>query len=129
MKKIKYRAWAKDLEKMFPVAEIDFVNETVSLMIIENGKHIQNLIYSFENVILMQYTGLKDENGKEVCESDILKRETNKISILVVSWDEEHYQFRFKDTKYIHKMHCSLEYDTLIIGNIYENPELLEVKE
>ena len=77
----------------------------------------------------MQYTGLKDNDGKEIYESDILEyKHTGEI--VIVDWDSEIgcYIFDNENEKeqdvYICDMSLSNEYK--IIGNKYENPELLE---
>lgn len=78
---------------------------------------------------LMQYTGLKDKDGKEIYEGDILRDEYGSGK---VKWIMEHCAFLVFATN---PSRCiAMESDgqlknTEIIGNIYENPELLEVKQ
>jgi hypothetical protein len=66
---------------------------------------------------IMQFTGLKDKNGKEIYEGDII---TERKYQAVVEWDEKSLQFN------CHGMLDGKNYE--VIGNIYENPELLEGK-
>ena len=74
---------------------------------------------------IMQYTGLKDKNGKEIYEGDIVKGywyDHPKPEVMDIEWSDHFYGFTI--TKYplgIHGLH-----DLEIIGNIYQNPELLE---
>ena len=88
----------------------------------------------FKNIELMQSTGLKDKNGKEIFEGDILAFETDDEVINVnVFWDEEHALFMFESKKYneqepLAELVENNTYPFEIIGNIYENPELLEDK-
>ena len=92
------------------------------------------------NCILMQYTGLKDKNGKEIYEGDLIKfteidedscfgREDTEV--VEVKWLEDIAQFRaiFKSGRRT-ELHFVVQLPTVvsceIIGNIYENPELLK---
>lgn len=87
------------------------------------------------DLVLMQSTGLTDKNGKEIFEGDILSIETDEENVKVsVFWDDKHALFMFKSKKYNEKealaeLFEDNSYPFKIIGNRYENPELLEVKE
>lgn len=82
------------------------------------------------DAVVMQYTGLKDKNGTEIYEGDIYD---NGLRKFVVEYDEERAGF-FPFAKDDGCGCCSDEVvwhpeSDEVIGNIYENPELLEVTE
>ena len=125
MREIKYRAWDIHTESMRDVLVIDWVNELIDLSsgIIERRPH---------EVILMQYTGLKDKNGVEICEGDIVETVYNgEVFAGVVVYDLSEVDFKVTDGK--EKYGRNFQYlagndENEVIGNIYENPELLESK-
>lgn len=127
MREIKFRAWDKNKNKMYQVRGINFDNEDLWLKINETQIMGANL---FE-VELMQYTGLKDKNGTEIYEGDIVKYTSeleNGIFEVKYSncrfyglWIEANFMDITTDLFYLG---CSNELE--VIGNIYQNPELLE---
>ena len=82
-----------------------------------------------ENIILMQSTGLKDKNGKEIFEGDILGTIDGLLDGVVEyrtdlgMWTND--LLRYNNFERL----CSIANSREIIGNIYENPEMLEVTE
>ena len=117
MKEIKFRVWDNDLEIMsYSDAEIFITFSDDGICI---GYEIDDEIDDYE---LMQYIGLKDKNGKEIYEGDIVKLFEYKVINNIVLPEEI---VTINDIR----KGC----DTLrpsqymeVIGNIYENPELLE---
>lgn len=130
----KFRAWNKTWEEMGEVRRIRFYdNGSVSTVLAKCNGQAKNL--TKDEVILMQSTGLHDKNGKEIFEGDILAIETDEgILNLNIFWDSKHALFMFESKKYNEKdLLAELVEDNTypfeIVGNIYENPELLEVTE
>ena len=137
-REIKFRAWDKKNKSFIPDD-----NEFKEYMIGLDGKFYKmdfysgvsgyedgNLIWNeLENIVLMEYTGLKDKNGKEIYEGDIVFSESNQYykqdeiiwDCFGMGWD-----IGKKDSW---KLRSPMSSKTEIIGNIYENPELItEVK-
>lgn len=120
----KFRAWDSWRKRMSVVDRIYIDTEGVRLYD-DFGEYWRD----FRDVKLMQSTGLKDKNDKEIFEGDILDYKGRKA---LVRWHGSYASFiyRFVDELqnrktewkplYLAYMKCE------IIGNIYENPELLE---
>lgn len=78
-----------------------------------------------EDLILMQCTGLKDNNDKLIFEGDIFTVLHCGEKKVVVFWDDEQARFRVKNAA--HNLLQTMRSDYIeVIGNIYENPELLK---
>lgn len=126
----KFRAWDSWRKRMSVVDRIYIDTEGVRLYD-DFGEYWRD----FRDVKLMQSTGLKDKNGKEIFEGDILACKTDdEVINLNVFWDEEHALFMFESKKYneqepLAELVENNTYPFEIIGNIYENRELLEDKE
>ena len=118
MKIIKFRAWNKeekimvDLQKITPLALNDMMNTQLNLQ----GRS-GLFIPFFKELELMQYTGLKDKNNKEIYEFDNLKYE-NLIGIV----EYKNGSFVIDN---IYLGHFD-ESDVEVIGNIYEHNFLLD---
>lgn len=127
----KFRAWHKELGRMMLIEIMYFFffdNELEELEL--NDPVMNDHISVYPNEIeLMQSTGLKDKNGKEIFEGDILK--SNKY-ITSVFYERGAYCVKFSRTPNttvtMNVISFIEKYKTKIIGNIYENPELLEIK-
>lgn len=148
MREIKFRGYVKAKKKVLPVYSLDFsFLEDEAVTIADCGNLNCGLCldyYRKEDVELMQYTGLKDKNGVEIYEGDILTstiypfqsdKEYNYHG--EVRWGEEDAAFLLtkhivnKDKRGISHGITDLltDYDIRdfeIIGNIYTNPELLQ---
>jgi len=125
MREIKFRAWLKEERKMVNVETL-FIG--INRLCFGNSKTEDLFFRDFEEVELMQYTGLKDKNSKEIYEKDIVS--CNKYKNIVVFFENGCFKVRYPKndtTNIICALDTFLEkYKCKISGNIYENFELLE---
>lgn len=132
MREIKFRAWLKEDEKMANVETMDFTDKSIQYL--KRSEIINVYILrreSFDDVELMQYTGLKDKNGKEIYEGDILFFRDENMKYIVVWQDAAFIIKSIEIRKYSEKMYWldDTEICCEIVGNIYENKKLLEENE
>lgn len=107
MREIKFRAWSKEYNEMYDWGGVQY----------EIYAHLRD-IWTDKGFELMQFTGLHDKNGKEIWEGDIVK--ADYYGIVEVIW---------KDGSFILKNKLPLieyQYYVEVIGNIYENRDLLK---
>ena len=129
----KFRAWLKKEQKMDnKIEDISWLEDELYCI----GDGITYMVLA-EDLVLMQSTGLKDKNGKEIFEGDII---TNGISVVdvknhqtlgfytVVNGEERFFGSNTSIKDFENDVE-EFSSTTKIIGNIYENPELLEVEE
>ncbi len=134
MREIKFRAWDKVRKKMY------YIDGVKNCLTFEShggdgtwSQFSRQEGYAFSttdslNAILMQFTGLLDKSGKEIYEGDVIKVESDVTS-----------EVSFKDGEFINKksgwgLHIYISpkwkgqaiHQMEIIGNIYENPELIK---
>lgn len=116
MREIKFRAWFEKFKEMYIVKGIDFQREMAYF-----DKYNYRSIYDIE---LMQYTGLKDKNNKEIYEGDIVTLHNSKYKVIFLN---EEARFVLRDDEFEYEIPFTNNNNKRmeIIGNIYENPELL----
>ena len=153
MREIKFRAWLKKSKFMTPVSYLEFLQGGLKAfgagVYLDNGWVTEENGFKHEcDLVLMQYTGLKDKNGVEIYEGDVLKIHGNygSQSRMVLFNDEfltytiptkqekiwidkgsNHYKYCYQEDNDRLYFLTELEsYEVEVIGNIYQNPELLE---
>ena len=119
MREIKFRAWCETTKNIYQITDIDFSNYMANGVC--NGDWQE-----FSTSKLLQYTGLKDKNGVEIYEGDIVKTKNSKYK---VEYDKCCFWGIDGMGKYpIYQIKHYIMEDEIfkVIGNIYENPELLK---
>ncbi|ATV64544.1 YopX family protein [Fusobacterium pseudoperiodonticum] len=127
MREIKFRAWVKDRKAIFEVILIDYVSKKVTYLLERVGHLLSIRHEKFNNIELMQYSGLTDVMEKEIYEGDILFE----------SFGERYYKVVFENGSFRAEAEgdfgeYSLDLIDLVaqgcevVGNIYENPELIK---
>ena len=120
MREIKFRAWEEDVE---------FMNYSVCITTTENKSYYEVSegfgLIEVNPEHVMQFTGLKDENSAEIYEGDVIEW-LDPFGVTVrsqVIYDETTASYK---TYKGELSHISIRPNLKVVGNIYENPELLE---
>ena len=122
MREIKFRAWDKEEKKM--VYDVEYAYDGYP---IDTASSFGEMLDCPDFYNVMQYTGLKDKNDKEIYEGDIVHFKTlrSKEYIGEVKSYEDAASFFVVVKK--HYMECLDDvYELKVLGNIYENKELLD---
>lgn len=137
--RFKFRVWHKKRKQMYEVLHLhtetwtnggEWVTAKGFNIITQQDIHIQ---IEPKDGVIMQCTGLKDKNGKLIYEGDIINiwcKNFTKNQISEVKFCKERAAFTFDyNTDLCNIVPCTMEKTEIeVIGNIYENPELLEVE-
>lgn len=133
---LKFRAWSIEYNQMLNVEDINFRDKIIRTHHFENDRPLA-LVNYIEKFELMQFTGLKDKNGREIYEGDIVcgfdrpavikighvHNDKNTIYGVFAEW----VKYGLVEAQYIDRIYKTDYIE--VIGNVYENPELLEVEE
>jgi len=127
MREIKFRAWDIERQKIYPVTAVLFKLGKVQIQLSESDGYPEGTwtVVRFKDVKLVEYIGQKDKNGVEIYEGDIVRCFTHSLSKVEIKKGcfgltsnglHEPYFTPFTDVY----GYCE------VLGNIYENSELLE---
>lgn len=125
----KFRAWHNELGRMMSISDMWFNVDSLGEIGLNDAVMNDYITVSPDEIELMQSTGLKDKNGEEIFEGDIVDYKGRKA---VIKWHGSYASFiyRFVDElkERVSEWHPLFlaYYHFEVIGNIYENKELLE---
>ena len=125
MRELRFRAWNKRLKMMCVVTGCHFESDIYYC----ESKKLTSHTFGLIDLDIMQYTGLKDKNGREVFEGDILDCGDRIVKVV---WHDDAGCFDCDFIKYIFTLNSNgctnqeWKYRAVIIGNIHQNPELLK---
>ena len=143
MKELKFRAFHKPSKKLFGICYLDFKNKMISSRqkVIGQGKRVyfDTVDYDLKDCELMQFTGLKDVDGKDIFEGDIVEVEFDDYysnNSFTIDEDEKFigeivfedfgYYIKFPDMCFMSIIDIvDYEFNIKILGNIHQNSELL----
>jgi uncharacterized phage protein (TIGR01671 family) len=122
MLEIKFRAWDKRTKKMYEVVAIDWVDGKIITAHLKRQGEVRK-VYPEEkygdDIIFMQYTGLPDTNGVEICKDDIVEyKYSTKVFNSKVQF--KHGMFCVQDKSYSPQLSIEESYKFEIIGNKWD---------
>ena len=122
MREIKFRAWHKEKKIMGEVLGIDILHKEIFF----SNEDVDCYGHTdFKDIELMQYTGLKDKNNKKIYEGDIVTLHNSKYKVI---FNSKEARFVLRDDEFESEIPFTNNNNERmkIVGNIYENPELLK---
>lgn len=131
----KYRAWDSAKKEMFK--DTFAITESGQVVVVEQESVASFPDYVFvEHLVIMQSTGLVDRDGKIIFEGDVVQFEDCSeasdflyINTGIIEWCQGGFHVTNRDSVLMEDLLDGEFLDVIIIGNVYENPELLEDKE
>lgn len=125
MREFKFRAWDKEL-KFFADQTCYFVGLDGSAWFNNCGDGEDRMIDQSSKLVIEQYTGLKDWNGQDIYEGDILSINEGDSKLTGVVVFTKTFQYKVKEICYADMDYLTLWKGSTVIGNIHDNPELIQ---
>ena len=123
----RYRAWDKSTKAMYEDGDIVSIDIEKSQIYVKTPFFEQLNCYNFRDIDLMQSTGFTDKDGKDIFRGDIVTSRSGLFKgVVSLRQDLGTYVINLIGYKNFERL-CNVADSTKVIGNIYENPELLEV--
>ena len=127
--RFKFKFWDKTIKKM-RYGDIQLACNGQPFVLEDSSKGLK--VVDIDDIKILQCTGIKDKNGKLIDEGDIVKFSSiYGHGIFEIKWNDEFAMYGFEDEetnftdlRYFIENGVYIE----ILGNLYENPELLETK-
>ena len=125
MRDLKVRAWSKVEQKMLHVSSLHFIGDSTVKEIGTVELCCNSYLNDKSSMILMQFTGLHDKNGKEIYEGDVMRSKWGGTGNVV--FDDGAFQSQWEGGEVNYQLSASdIEgRESEVIGNIYENADLL----
>lgn len=123
MTELKFKAFFKVDGRIYEALSIDFANKEVTLWDKETAVNFEA---SFDEIELIQYTGVNDKNGKEIYTGSLVKWGLRTYKICFDCGFYMHDLSRINPEYPITKEFKEAPEEFEIVGNIYENPEILK---
>lgn len=123
MREIKFRAYIPNTQQMVEVKSLHLGTQKIMYGYSNNSQSYGNRTTSFEDCLLMQYIGFEDNNGKKIYEGDIINIDYGEVIVKAVV---EYCGASFFGSTNADNWDLNEYHKIEVLGNIYENPELME---
>jgi hypothetical protein len=118
----RFKVWDKKLSVMWQEIELTKLLSYLIFQIMPNADAYLALKDHFRETIWLRGTGVKDQKGKEIYEGDIIKQ---RKEIAQIEYSDGAYELIASDGKFVTHLWTANPNEMEILGNIYQNPDLL----